>query len=41
MATTVTIQPGKSDTVRVKADAPNAQRSANLKCAEKMVAPKK
>ena len=40
-ATTVTIQPDKSDTLRVKADAANAQRSANLKCAEKMVAPKK
>ena len=35
MATTVTIQPGKSDTLRVTADAANAQRSGNLKCTEK------
>jgi hypothetical protein len=41
MANTVTIPPGKSDTLRVQADAANAQRSANLKCAEKMAAPKK
>jgi len=40
MANSVTIQPGKSDTVRVTADAANAQRSANLKCTEKKTASK-
>ena len=40
MATTVTIQPGKSDTLRVTADAANAQRSGNLKCTEKKAASK-
>jgi len=39
-ASTVTIQPGKSDTVRVTADAANAQRSGNLKCTEKKGASK-
>ena len=38
--TTVTIQPGKSDTLRVTAVAANAQRSGNLKCTEKKVASK-
>jgi hypothetical protein len=37
---TVTIQPGKSDTLRVTADAANAQRSGNLKCTEKKAASK-
>ena len=40
MGNTVTIQPGKSDTVRVIVDAANAQRSANLKCTEKKAASK-
>jgi hypothetical protein len=40
MAPTVTIQPGKSDTLRVTADAANAQRSGNLKCTEKKAASK-
>ncbi|HXX86711.1 MAG TPA: hypothetical protein VEN29_22365 [Casimicrobiaceae bacterium] len=34
-ASTVTVQPGKSDTVRVTANASNAPSSGNLKCAEK------
>ena len=40
MTNTVTIQPGKSDTVRITADAANAQRSGNLKCTEKKAASK-
>lgn len=32
---TVTVQPGKSDTLRVIADTAGAPRSGNLKCAEK------
>ena len=32
---TLTVQPGKSDTLRVTADTANAPRSGNLKCAEK------
>ena len=40
MASTVTIQPGKSDTLRVTADAANAQRSGNLKCTERKAASK-
>jgi len=32
---TVTVQPGKSDTVRVTADTVGAPRTGNLKCAEK------
>jgi len=37
---TVTVQPGKSDTLRVVVDASDAPRSANLKCAEKQAAKK-
>ena len=40
MANKVTIQPGKSATVRVTANASDAPRSANLKCIEKKVASK-
>lgn len=32
---TVTVQPGKSDTVRVLADTAGAPRTGNLKCTEK------
>ena len=42
VATPVTIQPGKSGTIRVTVDTSTpTRRSANLKCAEKMVASKK
>jgi hypothetical protein len=41
MVTTVTIQPGKSDSLRVTVDAANAQRSGNLKCTEKKAAASK
>ena len=34
IASTVSIAPGKSDTMRVKVDDSNAPRSGNLKCAE-------
>ena len=37
----VTIQPGKSGTVRVTPNASDAPRSGNLKCAEKKATPKK
>ena len=40
--TPVTIQPGKSGTIRVTVDTSSpTPRSANLKCAEKMVSSKK
>ena len=39
--TPVTIQPGKSGTIRVSVDTSIPSRSANLKCAEKMVSSKK
>ena len=35
MASTVTIKPGKSNTIRVKVDDSTAVRSGNLKCTEK------
>jgi len=41
MASTVTIQPGKSDTMRVKVEDTKAARSANLKCTEEKTASKK
>ena len=41
MTSTVTVKPGKSDTMRVKVDDSAAPRSANLKCAEKKAASKK
>ena len=40
MASTVTIQPGKSDTMRVKVADSAAPRSGNLKCAEKAASKK-
>ena len=41
IASTVTIEPGKSDTMRVKVEDAAAPRSATLKCAEKNAASKK
>ena len=41
MASTVTIQPGKSDTMRVKVEDTKAARSANLTCTEEKTASKK
>jgi len=40
MASTVTIEPGKSDTMRVKVEDAATPRSANLKCAETKAASK-
>jgi hypothetical protein len=40
-SSSLTVQPGKSGTIRVVVDASNAQRAANLKCAEKKAAAKK
>jgi hypothetical protein len=37
---TVTVRPGKSDTLRLVVDASDAPRSADLKCAEKQAAKK-
>jgi hypothetical protein len=41
MGSTVTVKPGKSDTIRVKVDDSTATRSGNLECAEKKAASKK
>ena len=41
MASTVTVKPGKSATMRVKVDDSATSRSANLKCTEKKAASKK
>jgi hypothetical protein len=41
MTSTVTVKPGKSDTMRVKVDDSASARSANLKCAEKKAGSKK
>ena len=41
MASTVTIEPSKSDTMRIKVEDSAAPRSANLKCTETTAAPKK
>jgi len=41
MASTLTIEPGKSDTMRVKVEDSLAARTANLKCTEAKAASKK